>query len=38
MKGKTIRVKSSHGEVEAIGHIVKDDWFNPSEDFAKSKS
>lgn len=38
MKGKTIRVKSSHSKVEAIGHIVKNDWFNPSEDFAKLQS
>jgi len=33
MKGKTIRVKSNNGKVEAIGHIVKEDWFNPSIDF-----
>ncbi|MFA5424466.1 MAG: hypothetical protein WC374_11485 [Phycisphaerae bacterium] len=35
--GKTIRVKSDWSNIEAIGHIVKDDWFNPSEDFKNIK-
>lgn len=37
LKGRTIRVKCEHSKVHAIGHIVGDDWFNPSEDFAALK-
>ena len=33
--GKTVRVKIKNRLVVAIGHIVKDDWFEPSIDFAK---
>ena len=36
--GKTIRVKAEEHRVHAIGHIVKDDWFNPSEDFSALKN
>lgn len=36
IKGKTIRVQKKGdrwGQIIAIGHIVKDDWFNPEDDW-----
>lgn len=42
LKGRTIRVRTDSesdlgGSIEAIGHIVKDDWFCPSEDYSALK-
>lgn len=37
MKGKTVRVRIENGLAVAIGHIIKDDWFEPAKDFKESK-
>ena len=37
LKGRSIRVKSNFVKVEAIGHIINDDWFCPSKDFDTEK-
>ena len=31
--GKTIRIKEVDGIIRAIGHIIKEDWFEPRVDF-----
>jgi hypothetical protein len=35
--GKTVRVKQRPDKVEAIRHIIKDDWFCPREEFILEK-
>ena len=37
MVGKTIRARGNRAQVEAIGHILEDDWFEPAKDFAEVK-
>lgn len=34
LPGKTVRVRADRGKVHAVGHIVKDVWFYPAEEFA----
>lgn len=37
LPGKTVRAVANQSKVHAIGHITKDIWFNPSEDFQEDK-
>mgnify|MGYP001816557703 FL=1 len=36
--GKTIRVDHGPDRIYSIGHIIKDDWFNPDEDFNNERN
>ena len=38
LAGKTVRVKASHEKVFAIGHIIKNDWFDPGVDFQDNEA
>lgn len=38
LQGKTIRVRANHCGVKSIGHIVKDDWFTPGDDFSRESN
>lgn len=38
LKGRTVRVRATWNHVEAIGHIVKDDWFDPKAEFERLRS
>ena len=37
LPGKSIRVEANYEKVIRIGNILKDDWFNPTEEFRKIK-
>ena len=36
-KGKTIRGEADHSGVRRIGHIVREDWFCPADDFGRAR-
>lgn len=38
LKGKTVRIRHEHSKVHAIGNIIKEDWFNPEEEFIQLRA
>lgn len=38
LQGQTVRVRQSHSDVRSIGHVIKDDWFCPRDDFKEMQS
>jgi hypothetical protein len=35
LKGKAVRVIGDSAHIEAIGHIIADEWFNPGKEFTQ---
>ena len=38
LEGIAVRVRGTRERIEAIGHIIDDDWFNPRDEFAELRS
>lgn len=38
LPGRTLRAQATFSKIHAIGHILKDDWFDPETDFDRMKA